>query len=61
MAEYDNIQTAMNKFGHKYALSARLANGWLTAMVVEAALKKEVECLMSNFREYLKGPYFGIL
>jgi len=37
---YKKMQEAMKKYGHKYVLSARHASGWLTAMVVEAALKK---------------------
>ena len=38
--EYNKLQKAMKDFGHKYELSARHGSGWLTAKVVEMALRK---------------------
>ena len=37
-AEYGEIEKAMKKYGHTYALSNRHAAGWLTARVIEQAL-----------------------
>ncbi len=38
--EFENIQKAMNKYSHRYSLSALHAMGWTMARVVESALKK---------------------
>jgi len=38
--EFDNIEKAMKKYGHKYALSSLHSMGWIMACVVENALKK---------------------
>jgi len=38
-AEFDNIEKAMKKFGHKYTLSGLHAMGWTMGRTVEEALK----------------------
>jgi branched-chain amino acid transport system substrate-binding protein len=38
--EFENIQKAMNKYSHRYPLSALHAMGWTMGRVVESALEK---------------------
>lgn len=38
--EFENIRKAMKKFGHKFPLSARQAQGWTMGRLMEAALTK---------------------
>lgn len=40
VAEYDRMREAIKKFGSRYPLSAQLDGGWLTARVIEEAIRR---------------------
>jgi len=56
--EFDEIQKAMEKYSHRYSLSALHAMGWTMARVVESALNKTGwPCTRTDFISALEKTY----